>query len=63
MPTWMIYGANGYMGELIAREAKARGLHPILAGRNARALSQLGQEPGATHASSICATWQSRCSS
>jgi len=25
MPTWMIYGANGYMGELIAREAKARG--------------------------------------
>ena len=46
MPTWMIYGANGYMGELIAREAKARGLHPILAGRNARALSKLGQELG-----------------
>src|SRR5205809_5759845 len=22
MPTWMIYGANGYMGELIAREVK-----------------------------------------
>jgi short subunit dehydrogenase-like uncharacterized protein len=23
---WMIYGANGYTGELIAREAVARGL-------------------------------------
>jgi len=46
MPKWMIYGANGYMGELIAREAKARGLQPILAGRNARALSRLGQELG-----------------
>jgi short subunit dehydrogenase-like uncharacterized protein len=22
---WMIYGANGYTGELIAREAKKRG--------------------------------------
>lgn len=46
MPTWMIYGANGYMGELIAREAKACGLHPILAGRNTRALSKLGQQLG-----------------
>jgi len=46
MPEWMIYGANGYMGELIAREAKARGLQPILAGRNARALIKLGQELG-----------------
>lgn len=44
MPEWMIYGANGYMGSLIAREAKERGLRPILAGRNARALSRLGQE-------------------
>ena len=32
--TWMIYGANGYTGELIAREAAARGMQPILAGRN-----------------------------
>jgi short subunit dehydrogenase-like uncharacterized protein len=46
MVEWMIYGANGYMGDLIAREAKARGLQPILAGRNARALSRLGQELG-----------------
>lgn len=30
---WMIYGANGYTGELIAREAARRGLKPVLAGR------------------------------
>ena len=24
-PTWLIYGANGYTGELIAREAARRG--------------------------------------
>jgi len=30
---WMIYGANGYTGELIAREAARRGLNPVLAGR------------------------------
>lgn len=30
---WMIYGANGYTGELIAREAARRGLTPVLAGR------------------------------
>ena len=36
MPTpWMIYGANGYTGELIAREAVSRGLKPVLAGRTA----------------------------
>lgn len=34
MTAWMIYGANGYTGELIAREAVARGLRPILAGRS-----------------------------
>jgi short subunit dehydrogenase-like uncharacterized protein len=35
MPAWMIYGANGYTGELIAREAVRRGQKPILAGRSA----------------------------
>ncbi len=30
----MIYGANGYTGRLIAREAVRQGLKPILAGRN-----------------------------
>jgi short subunit dehydrogenase-like uncharacterized protein len=34
MPTFLIYGANGYTGELIARRAAAQGLRPILAGRS-----------------------------
>jgi short subunit dehydrogenase-like uncharacterized protein len=41
---WMIYGANGYTGELIAREAAARGMSPILAGRNATKIERLAQE-------------------
>jgi short subunit dehydrogenase-like uncharacterized protein len=43
---WMIYGANGYTGELIAREAKARALAPILAGRNADKIGRLASELG-----------------
>ncbi|MCD6061325.1 MAG: hypothetical protein K0S16_1636 [Moraxellaceae bacterium] len=41
---WMIYGANGYTGELIAREARMRGLKPVLAGRNVEKLRPLAQE-------------------
>src|SRR5690349_4199513 len=44
--TWMIYGANGYTGDLCAREARARGLAPILAGRSREAVETLGQELG-----------------
>jgi saccharopine dehydrogenase (NAD+, L-lysine-forming) len=33
---WLIYGANGYTGELVAREAAGRRMAPILAGRSAR---------------------------
>lgn len=40
--TWMIYGANGYTGRLVAEEATRRGLTPILAGRNGDAISRLG---------------------
>ncbi|MDR3504373.1 MAG: saccharopine dehydrogenase NADP-binding domain-containing protein [Legionella sp.] len=46
MANWMIYGANGYTGELIAREAKTRGLNPILAGRNEKAIISLADELG-----------------
>ncbi len=35
MSTFLIYGANGYTGALMAQEAVARGLQPILAGRSA----------------------------
>jgi short subunit dehydrogenase-like uncharacterized protein len=38
---WLLYGANGYTGELIARLAVARGHHPILAGRRADAVCAL----------------------
>ncbi|MDQ3270318.1 MAG: saccharopine dehydrogenase NADP-binding domain-containing protein [Pseudomonadota bacterium] len=42
---WMIYGANGYTGRLIAREARQRGLTPILAGRSEEVVA-LAQELG-----------------
>ena len=45
---WMIYGANGYTGRLIAQEAKARGLAPVLAGRS-DAVAALAQELGLAH--------------
>lgn len=41
---WLLYGANGYTGELIAREAARRGLRPILAGRNAAKVNALAKE-------------------
>jgi short subunit dehydrogenase-like uncharacterized protein len=44
--SWMIYGANGYTGDLVAREAVRRGLSPILAGRNAEAVGGLARELG-----------------
>lgn len=44
MSEWMIYGANGYAGELIARAAVERGLKPVLAGRNKRAIKALAEE-------------------
>jgi short subunit dehydrogenase-like uncharacterized protein len=40
----LIYGANGYTGELVAREAVRRGLAPTLAGRNAPALATLARD-------------------
>ncbi len=43
---WLIYGANGYTGELIAREAVKRGLSPILAGRSKGAIESLAAELG-----------------
>lgn len=42
----LIYGANGYTGELIARAAAAQGLNPILAGRSAGPVAALAHELG-----------------
>lgn len=46
MSKFMIYGANGYTGELIAREAKKRGLKPVLAGRSEAKIRPLAEELG-----------------
>lgn len=43
---WMIYGANGYTGELIAREAVRRGEKPLLAGRSRERVEPLARELG-----------------
>ncbi len=42
----MIYGAYGYTGELIARQAVKTGLKPVLAGRDASRLQPLADELG-----------------
>ena len=39
--SFLLYGANGYTGELIARFAHQYGLQPILAGRNKEAIGAL----------------------
>ncbi|HET6881092.1 MAG TPA: saccharopine dehydrogenase NADP-binding domain-containing protein [Pirellulales bacterium] len=44
--TWLIYGANGYTGRLIAAEAKSRRLSPLLAGRDAAAVEKLSNDLG-----------------
>ena len=41
---FLIYGANGYTGELIAREAVKRGMKPILAGRSLAKVEPLAKE-------------------
>src|SRR5438874_11173892 len=46
MTAFMIYGANGYTGELIAREAVRRGHRPILAGRHAETIEPRARELG-----------------
>jgi short subunit dehydrogenase-like uncharacterized protein len=42
----LIYGANGYTGQLAARHARVLGLPAVLAGRNGEALKALGDELG-----------------
>jgi short subunit dehydrogenase-like uncharacterized protein len=47
--TWLLYGANGYTGELIARRAASAGLRPVLAGRRGEAVARLAGELGLEH--------------
>jgi len=41
--TWLIYGASGFSGTLIAEEAVRRGHQPVLAGRSAAKLTPLAE--------------------
>ena len=41
--SWMLYGANGYSGELAAAEAVRRGLRPTLAARRADAVRAIAE--------------------
>ena len=43
---WLLYGANGYTGDLTARLARAVGHRPILAGRSADSVCALSEELG-----------------
>ncbi|EMJ97094.1 saccharopine dehydrogenase family protein [Leptospira alstonii] len=43
---WLLYGANGYTGELIARRAVERGQKPILAGRSESKIRPLAEKLG-----------------
>ena len=44
MERWLLYGAYGYTGRLLAREALARSHRPILGGRNEGKLLRLKEE-------------------
>jgi short subunit dehydrogenase-like uncharacterized protein len=43
---WMIYGANGFTGQLLVAEAVRRGHRPILAGRSASKLAPVAEKHG-----------------
>ncbi|MFE9745919.1 saccharopine dehydrogenase family protein [Saccharothrix saharensis] len=46
---WMVYGAYGYTGTLVAELAVRRGLRPVLAGRDAAKVRALAERLGLEH--------------
>jgi short subunit dehydrogenase-like uncharacterized protein len=48
-PGALIYGSNGYTGRLIVERALERGMHPVLAGRNAEAIREQAVDLGLEH--------------
>lgn len=46
---FLLYGANGYTGNLIAQRARERSMSPILAGRDALKIKRLADELGFEH--------------
>src|SRR5262245_22534852 len=47
--SWMIYGANGYTGVLVAERAIARGHRPVLAGRSKDKVKAVAERLGLPH--------------
>jgi short subunit dehydrogenase-like uncharacterized protein len=47
--SWMLYGAAGYTGALIAQHARKRGHRPVLTGRSAPAISALADKLDLPH--------------
>ncbi len=47
--SWMLYGAAGYTGTLIAQHAHQRGHRPLLAGRSAPAITALAERLDLPH--------------
>ena len=43
---WLVYGANGYTGQLVAEEAMRRGHRPVLAGRSEAKIRPLAEKLG-----------------
>jgi short subunit dehydrogenase-like uncharacterized protein len=46
MSDWLLYGATGYTGQLIAEESARRGLRPVLGGRDAKKLEPIASRLG-----------------
>jgi short subunit dehydrogenase-like uncharacterized protein len=47
--TWLLYGAYGFTGRLVAKLAIARGERPVLAGRSAGKVAELAGQLGLEH--------------
>jgi short subunit dehydrogenase-like uncharacterized protein len=47
--SWMLYGATGYTGSLIAQHAQEVGHSPVLAGRSAQAVAALAEKLSLPH--------------
>ncbi len=47
--SWMLYGAAGYTGALVAQHARRRGHQPVLAGRDAAAVAALAERLDLPH--------------
>ncbi|WP_447006308.1 saccharopine dehydrogenase family protein [Saccharothrix isguenensis] len=47
--TWMVYGANGFTGTLVAELAVRRGMRPVLAGRDAAKVRPPAERLGLEH--------------